>query len=109
MIKKDLLLPALIGLGMFAQSNELSLCNNTTILLLLFLVIEDHAEIRELECDLEKHQDRCDFRHGCGDHCYSSPMIRRGGRVEVVDDHHHHHDCHDCCNEERGRRRQRCF
>ena len=36
----DLLVPALIGLGLFAQNGEINLANNTTMLLLLFLLLK---------------------------------------------------------------------
>ena len=36
----DLLVPALIGLGIFAQNSEMNLANNTSILLILFLLLE---------------------------------------------------------------------
>jgi len=37
----ELLVPALLGLGMFAQSTDTCLANNTSILLLLGLVLSD--------------------------------------------------------------------
>ena len=43
--KNDLLVPALIGLGIYAQSKEVNLANNTSILLILFLLLnkKDHC------------------------------------------------------------------
>ena len=40
MFKKELLIPALLGLVVYAQSSDISLCNNTTILLLLYMLLE---------------------------------------------------------------------
>ena len=54
MFKGDLLLPALLGLGLFAQNGDINLSNNTTILLLLFLVLQDHQEIERLECRVDR-------------------------------------------------------
>ena len=51
--KCDLLVPALIGLGLFAQSNELCLANNTSILLILFLLLKE-----------DKHHHRDGFLDG---------------------------------------------
>ncbi|MDR0462453.1 MAG: hypothetical protein LBG88_03960 [Christensenellaceae bacterium] len=48
-MRRDLILPALLGLGIFAQSNEVSLNNNTTTLLMLFLLLEEQNEIERLE------------------------------------------------------------
>lgn len=36
----ELLVPALIGLGIFAQNSEMNLANNTSILLILFLLLD---------------------------------------------------------------------
>ena len=47
--KNDLLVPALIGLGIFAQNSEMNLANNTSILLILFLLLK--------ECKTECHHD----------------------------------------------------
>lgn len=51
MIGKDkgFLLPALLGLGIYAQNSELNLANNTTILLILFLLL------KEERCEHEHH------------------------------------------------------
>ena len=58
MFKKELLIPALLGLGLFAQNGELNLCSNTTILLILFVLLEDHQEVEELECRLNRLERR---------------------------------------------------
>lgn len=39
--RNDLLVPALIGLGLFAQNCEMNLANNTSILLILFLLLNE--------------------------------------------------------------------
>lgn len=36
----DLIIPALLGLGLFANANEMNLANNTSILLILFLLLK---------------------------------------------------------------------
>ena len=63
MFKEGLIIPALIGLGLFAQSNELSLCNNTTILLMLVMLIQDHVELEEVKCRQERLEKHCCNHH----------------------------------------------
>jgi hypothetical protein len=41
MLRRDFIIPALIGLGIYAQSNEVNLANNTTILILLYVILEE--------------------------------------------------------------------
>ena len=41
MFNKELIVPALIGLGLYAQNSEINLANNTSILLILFLLLRD--------------------------------------------------------------------
>lgn len=41
MLNKSLVVPALIGLGLYAQNSEVNLANNTSILLILFLLLRD--------------------------------------------------------------------
>ena len=61
MFKKDFIIPALLGLGLYAENCDMKLGNNTTMLLLLLVVLEDHAAVEELRhriyC-LERHNDR---------------------------------------------------
>jgi len=40
MFNRDLVVPALIGLGLYAQNSEVNLANNTSILLILFLLLQ---------------------------------------------------------------------
>ena len=61
MFKKDLLIPALLGLGVYTQSCDVSLCNNTTMMLALAVLLSDHEEIAEL-----KKHDQCE-------HCNYQP------------------------------------
>lgn len=49
MIKKDLLLPALLGLGLYSHDKNLCLNSNTTMLLLLYILFEDHKHIEDIE------------------------------------------------------------
>ena len=68
MFKKDLLLPALLGLGIFAGNNEISLTNNTTMLLLLYVILQDHQEINELQYKtnrLARYESRNNYNCGC--------------------------------------------
>jgi len=86
-MRRDLLVPALIGLGLYTQSNEVCLCNNTTILLILFLVLQDHQEIEELRHELDEERDEIQIRNnrfdfdccdcGCGCGCDGRRRIRR--------------------------------
>ena len=62
MFNKDILIPALIGLGIYSHNSEMSLCNNTTMLLALYVLLKDHEEIEELKCH-DKYE-HC---------CYNSP------------------------------------
>lgn len=66
MFKKELLIPALLGLGVFAQHSELNLANNTTMLLLLFVLLEDHQEIEHLRHQVERIERRSYFPYGRG-------------------------------------------
>ena len=67
---KDIALLALVGLGLYAQTNELDLANNTTILLIAYLLFMEHEEIqnlrREVYC-VERHTGtsycRCGYNH----------------------------------------------
>lgn len=43
----ELLVPALIGLGLFANSTDMCLANNTSILLILFLLLNDKGGHRD--------------------------------------------------------------
>jgi hypothetical protein len=49
-MKKDLIIPALLGLGVYSQANDVSICNNVTMLLTLFVLLEDHQQIEEIKC-----------------------------------------------------------
>ena len=85
-MKKDLYIPALIGLGIYAQNCEMSLANNTTMLLTLYLLLQDHQEIEELECKVQKleHRNCRDGYHESHDSC----------RHSECGCHEHNHDCH---------------
>ena len=93
-MKKDIILPAMVGLGLFAESSELKLCNNTTILLMLFAIIEEYGAIAELKHRvnrLERHE-LCEHCSRCGDgrrcdDCHDD-HFGRGGRMD---------DCHHGC------------
>jgi len=76
---KDTLIPVLIGLGLYSQNCELNLANNTTMLLALFVLLEDHQRIERLE----RHLDYLE-------------------RIEFCE-HREEHD--DCCHDHFGRRR----
>ena len=80
MFKKELIIPALLGLGLYAQTNEINLANNTTILLLLFVVLEDHAEVEKLKYRIAHIE-----REICTDYCHDEKrrFNSRNG--------------HDCC------------
>jgi len=63
-LNRELVVLGLIGLGVFAQQNEICLANNTTILLILFLLFLEHTEkdeIRRELCCIEK----CTGTTGC--------------------------------------------
>ena len=78
MFKKDLLIPALIGLGLYTQNGDVSLCSNTTMILLLYILLQDHEEIEIL-----KHR----INH---------------------DRHHHHFETYQCYPNGFGRARSSC-
>ena len=68
MFKGDLLLPVLLGLGLFAQNGDINLSNNTTILLILFVLLQDHKELEQLDCRIDRIEDnvrhfRANYRH----------------------------------------------
>ena len=92
---KDIGLIALIGLGLYAQCNELNLANNTTMLLVLFLLFTQHGEIQDIKdelCCIEEETGTC----GC--HCHN----HNGGGIHVRRNGNHgrcpHRDLrHDFC------------
>lgn len=49
---KELVILGLIGLGVYAQSNEINLANNTTMLLALFLIFAEHEEIGDVKQEI---------------------------------------------------------
>jgi len=49
---KELVIIGLIALGLYAQCNELNLANNTTILLILFLLFLNRSETEEINREL---------------------------------------------------------
>jgi len=51
-LNKELVILGLIGLGVFAHHNEINLANNTTILLILFLLFQEHTENEETRREL---------------------------------------------------------
>jgi hypothetical protein len=76
MFRKDFLLPALIGLGLYSQGAEVALCNNTTILLALFVLLQNHSEIEDFRARMDyiERRDCCcaenffqpvSFNNGC--------------------------------------------
>jgi len=67
MLGKELLVPALLGLGMFAKNTEMDLANNTSMLLILFLLLKD-------KCN-DKHH------HYDGGHHHGDGIIALGGRA----------------------------
>lgn len=54
MFRKDLMIPALLGLGLYAQNSDVNLSNNTTMLISLFVLLEDHSRINELEARVHR-------------------------------------------------------
>jgi hypothetical protein len=46
---RDLALPAVIGIGLYAHANSINLTNNTTTLLELLLLAIQQTEIRDME------------------------------------------------------------
>jgi len=63
-LSRELVILGLVGLGVFAQRNEICLANNTTILLILLLLFLEHnekQEIRQELCCVE----RCTGTTGC--------------------------------------------
>ncbi|MCL2228506.1 MAG: hypothetical protein FWC00_01610 [Firmicutes bacterium] len=67
-MRKDIILPALIGLGLYTQVNNVSICgNNGIMLLLLYVLLEDHAQIEKLcprECSCQPHHHH-NHRNNC--------------------------------------------
>ena len=69
MIKKDLLLPAMLGLGIFSQNNEINLCNNTTMLLALYVLLDDHQNILEFKAHNNRHEENFCNHCRCRTYC----------------------------------------
>ena len=82
MIKNDFIIPALIGFGLYAKNNEMCLANDTTILLLAVLILQDHAKIQHLQREVKHIRHRFDCIHGV-ECCCECDRDR---------DHHHQHD-----------------
>ena len=69
MLRRDFLLPALLGLGLYAQNCEINLANNTTILLLAFFVLTEEEEHHHHHRDRDREFEYCVYRDGrlvCG-------------------------------------------
>ena len=69
MLNKDLLVPALIGLGLYSQANEVSLANNTSILLILFLLLKGECHGKHHHPHHHHHRRHRRECHVCGEHC----------------------------------------
>jgi len=74
----ELAILGLLGLGLYAQSNEINLANNTSMLLVLFLLFLEHEKIEELTydhrrnrcCDnRNRYNNCCDDRYRSGNWC----------------------------------------
>lgn len=120
--KNDLLVPALLGLGVFAQNSEVNLANNTTMLLLLFALLtkDNHCKDHDGHHNGYFPDDGVTFIRGarfgrnvaragrglvrfdggCGCGCFD-PCDPCGGIERLVDDcccdpcgHHHRHRQH---------------
>ena len=70
----ELLVPALIGLGLYAKHSDLDLANNTSILLILFLLL------KKGECHDHKEHHKCGGGHYNG---YPYPGYGGGGIVAL--------------------------
>ena len=68
-MKKDLIIPAILGLGLYSQSNGATLCNNNIMLLALYVLLEDHQEIERLK-RCECMEDRCHSNCNCHNKCF---------------------------------------
>lgn len=68
----ELVILGLLGLGLYAQSNEINLANNTTMLLALLLIFLEHEAIEELRHEVHHFHRFTDGRErgacagGCG-------------------------------------------
>lgn len=68
LLGKDILLPAIIGLGFYAQTCEINLANNTTMLLLFYILFQDHEEIGALSARVEEleREEYCEHHYPNG-------------------------------------------
>jgi len=76
---QELMIMGLIGLGLYAQSNELNLANNTSMLLVLFMLFLEHNGNEHVRHELERIE-----------HCGCGPCNDRRR-------HDHHCRPHDRC------------
>ena len=85
----ELVVLGLLGLGIFAQNNELNLANNTTTLLTLLVVFSQREEIedirRELHCVEQECCDRCRHDRDCDrdreiECCFDRGIVATAGR-----------------------------
>lgn len=83
----DLLVPALIGLGIYAQNSEMNLANNTSILFILFLLLNKPDERHCDDCGCHPNSCRC---RRCGNHHHRgiSPFGVDDGHCDDCGDHH---------------------
>lgn len=63
--KNELTVLALLGLGLYAQSNNISLANNTTTLLVLFLLFIQQQEIDNVKKEVyeDEYEEPCRQSH----------------------------------------------
>gem|GEM_PF-2302405 len=72
MFNKDLIIPALLGLGLYSQNNGIKLGeNNTLMLVALYFLLEDHQEIEHINRTLctNQYHGETNYSNGCGFGC----------------------------------------
>jgi hypothetical protein len=73
MFKKEIIIPAILGLGIYAENAHLNLCNNTTLLILAYTLLQDHFEIEHLHHEIECGENCCGGSNcgqpNCGANC----------------------------------------
>ena len=92
--KKELVILALIGFGLYCKKNEIDIANNTSILLILLMLFIEHEQIEDLRQHMCCNEKRSRKKHG-----------KRHGRhegececgFEQEEEHMSCHTCHRCC------------
>ena len=72
---RNFLIPAVVGLGLYAQSHDICLSNNTVALLELGLLLVHQEELHRHQCELNRLNRTVFDTPCCDDHRYATPFF----------------------------------